>query len=417
MQILQPHFNSQDKQTRLNLRPSLLKATVWPSLDFTLGDNCPHRRDKRKDSATRFQRDTYWNGYKDVHHLTVETDQAAINRYLAIHHEGPLDDDRRVALFDAYESESRYLECEKLVGSAAIAGSSPMGLSAPTISHRKSKRKRRGQRGISSRAKKMVRSCATLLEETYGKHRLVFLTLTLPNEMTDDEFRTVCLAWSELIRQFWQQLERLLERKQLPKAHVFVNEIQERRFRSSGRVGLHCHGLYVGRHAGEQWAISYKTVNQLWARLITNCLGRDIDCSEATEVDSLRKSCKAELGKYISKGCKIVNAIIESGQGDLLPTAWYGASKSLKAEVKAGTRIYTDGFADWIDKNRWLLRQKGILSYTDVFIDMSYRDDSGKLQVKKDVRIGVAGRFTSEATLSKARKWFDSGGLIDSIAA
>lgn len=417
MQILQTHSNSQNKQTGLNQRPSLLKCQIWRSLDFTIGQNSPHRRDKRKDSASRFNDDVYRKGYKDVHHRTVETDQAAVNRYLESHHSGPLDDDLRAALFDALESEGRYAGCEKLVNAAAIAGSSPMGLSAPTISHRKTKRKRRGQRGISSRAKKMVRSCATVLEETYGQKRLVFLTLTLPDAMTDEEFKTVCLSWSDLIRQFWQQLERLLERKQLPKAHVFVNEIQEKRFRSSGRVGLHCHGLYVGRHAGEQWAISYKTVNQLWARLLTNCIGRDIDCSKATEVDSLRKSCKAELGKYISKGCKIVNAIIESGQGDLLPTAWYGASKSLKAEVKAGMRVYTDGFADWIDKNRWLLRQKGILSYTDVFIDMSYRDDYGNLQVKKDVRIGIAGRFTSEATLSRALKWFDSGGLIDLIAA
>lgn len=386
------------------------KITIWPSLDFSLGCVCPARKDERKASATEFNQDEYWSGYKTVSHITADTDQAAIDRYIARHHAGPLEDDLRAALFDALEAEGRYDAAIQLSESAAIAGNPPMGLSPVVISHN---RKRRGMKGITTRGKRLVRSCATILEDTHGRRQLTLLTLTIPDDLNRDEFTQVCRSWAELTRKFWQQVGRLLERRGLPKNYVFVNEIQEKRFARTGRVGLHCHGLYVGRLKGKHWAISHTEIRELWERLLSNCIGRAVIAPAATRVESIRKSCKAELGKYISKGCTIINAVIESGQGDLIPSAWYGASRELKAEVKAGIQIQTDGFSDWIHRYRWALQQKGILYYKESTMKLRYTNDFGQTWIEVDKIAGIAGRFTSTETLVQARKWFTEGVKFD----
>lgn len=411
MQTIASTLNS--RQASLALRQGG-KITIWPSLDFSLGCVCPPRKDDRKASATDIGRDEYWDGYKTVSHLTVETNQAAIDRYIERHHAGPLDDDLRAALFDALEAEGRYDAAIQLSESAAIAGESPMGLSPVVISH---KRKRRGLNGITTRGKRLVRSCATILEDQHGRRQLTLLTLTIPDDLNRDEFTKVCREWANLTRQFWQEVGRLLERRGLPKDYVFVNEIQEKRFERTGRVGLHCHGLFAGRLKGKHWAISHIEIRELWERLLSNCIGREVIAPAATRVESIRKSCKAELGKYISKGCKIINAVIESGQGDLIPSAWYGASRDLKAEVKAGIEIQTDGFSDWIHKYRWSLMQKGILYYKEAPMTLRYTTDNGVTWKERKVIAGIAGRFTSTETLQQARKWFTDGVKFDFYVA
>jgi hypothetical protein len=300
-----------------------------------------------------------------------------------------------------------------------------MGLSALVISHRPIQKRKKGLKGITSKGKKLVRSCAAMMEDRYGRGRLSFITCTMPpiapdgiatgQCVTQAESEKIALNWPELQRQFWQTVARRLAREGLPTDYVSVNEVQEQRFRRTGEVALHNHGLFVGRHPKQMWVIGPNEFRSMWERIISNCIERPISLPAATQIDSLRKSCKAEMGKYISKGCKITNAVIEAGKGYLLPTAWYNASKTLKAEVKAATKIYRDGFAEWIEENRWILRQEKMLSYTEVRIKMQYTTDFGETWKERERTVGIAGRFTSELALQKARSWFESGASLDLI--
>ena len=360
------------------------KIRLWPSLDFTIGCNLPPRKDKRKDSASRFEEDYYWQGYRRERHLTVETDQAAITRYIERHHPGPLDDDLRAALFDAKEAEYRYDECDRLVQSAQAAGEALMGLSGVTICHNSpSPRKKRGSKGITQRGKKMVKSAASLLEDCYGRGRISTVCCTLPSVADDGlpssthvsaaEFDHLVLSWSEMERQFWQKLKRRLEFYGLPTDYVAVTEVQEQRFfNKRHEIALHIHGLFCGRHPGKKWSISVEEFRGIWESILVNFLGRPISLPAATNIDGARKSCKAELGKYLSKGCKITAAIIKAGKGHMLPNSWYRMSKSLRAEIKAKTVVYTDGFAEWIEKYRWLLRENKVLYYCEKKIKLQY---------------------------------------------
>lgn len=428
MQILQPQFglqNNQSRQSRLNAKGD--KFTLWPSLDFTIGCSLPPRKDPGKDSASRYEDDHYWHGFKRERHLTVETDQAAINRHIDKHHAGPLDDDLRAALFDAKEAEYRYDECDRLVQSAQSAGEALMGLSGVTICHTKlSRRKKRGSKGITSRGKKMVKSAASLLEDRNGRGRLSLICCTLPSVADDgipsltnvsaDEFEHLVLNWPEIERQFWQKVKRRLEFYGLPTDYVAVTEVQENRFFGKRReIALHIHGLLCGRHPGKDWSISVAEFRAIWESIISNFIGRPISLPAGTQIDGLRKSCKAELGKYLSKGCKITQAIIDAGKGHMLPKSWYRLSKSLRAEVKAKMVVHTDGFAEWVEKYRWLLRENKILYYCEKKIKLQYTTDFGETWKERQKLVGIAGRFTSKAAFRQARKWFKSGVNLDLI--
>lgn len=247
-----------------------------------------------------------------------------------------------------------------------------LGLSNPTNSHKPPKaasageRARRGQKGISSEAKRLTRSELSILEEMFGKENLSFLTCTLPSA-SKEEFNFLVLRWSEIVRKFIQTLGRLLEKRNIQSLIVAVTEIQEKRFKKYGLVAPHLHLVFPGRNSRyESWAIGIKEITALWQRILKNELGRELDCKAATNIQKVKVSVKRYLSKYMSKGGEILEEIKAAGLAHLIPTSWLYSSEPLKSAAKAAIKKLSQATAEFIYDNREYLKSIGILSWFHV---------------------------------------------------
>lgn len=332
------------------------KARIYPSGDFTVGKNQPIKSDKGHDPLDGISsRQTFYGATKvnvPAREMAVETNPKILER-ISLDFERAGDGDRAAYFGDRYATEilsgkHELPNSDHLVADGDNFTASPLGLSDAINSHRLTsrlvkKRSKRGSKGITSYNKKMVKSCSFLLERDHTKNCLSFLTATLPAFSTATDLQLICAHWSELVRQFVQELRRLLKRRDFCTDMVYVTEIQEDRYQNSGEVAPHLHLVMVGKkHRWQKgYAISKLEVRLLWERLLSNILGRKITCIAATRVERPKKSLQGELGSYLSKGGKMIAKIIKDGKGDQLPSSYVGANLELKNAVKAEIKVLT----------------------------------------------------------------------------
>lgn len=407
----------------------LYKLRVSPSLDFTAGAATPPKRDRGK-SATRFKRHRMWLGLTWHKWTTMETDSALIDRIQA--DVGHLDFETMRDLFDAYESqiETYYSAGEsekaaKLEGfllnlvqklNADIPGKvdTPMGLSDAINCHTNGqqasliengqqnqgfqKRAKRGSKGITPAGKRAIRSYGVLLEESFGRRNLAFITCTLPS-LSESQIKQVCREWRSITRVFFQALTRMLVRKNLSPDYVQVTEIQEKRFEQWGMVCPHLHFVCQSRsHSRENWRISPEDIRYLWQRTLENCLQLPLDCRYATRIESPRKSLAAELGKYLSKGGKILKRVMERGLGDFLPSSWYGVSNALR-RLERSKRIERLGeVATWVMRHLDELAEANLIWFRRIYIKFKCPQTG----IEREQLAGVVGRFKSKFALTHA---------------
>lgn len=222
----------------------------------------------------------------------------------------------------------------------------PLGLSVATNSHRP--RTKRGQNGITGLGKKKIRSAAVVVAKSVKRNCTTFATCTVPT-VTKDENELICTNWSELIRQLKQEIMRSLKRAGITNQDYFyVSEIQEKRYQQHGLLTLHLHMVFQGRsHHKANWAISKEKLKAIWARLLSKLLDRAVNCDQATRVESPRGSLVKELGKYLSKGGKVLGDVKANGDQDLLPPSYWGVSRKLNKKINAAVRILTKDDAIW----------------------------------------------------------------------
>jgi hypothetical protein len=216
------------------------------------------------------------------------------------------------------------------------------------------KRKRKGTKGIGSYGTKTVRSGCHILQRHFGRSRLGFLTLTLPDH--PDYLSIWVCFWSEIVRKFTQELKRELERQGAPSHVVAVTEIQTKRSKNAGFPVPHLHACYVawdgqtyikgakntlgGRK--KQHYISHAKMQEIFARILSNVIeaatGIAHNISEINprvEVKAVKKSAEGYLGKYMSKGGKDVKRFTEEDPKRTdLPTHWWHCTKELRRIIK-----------------------------------------------------------------------------------
>lgn len=277
--------------------------------------------------------------------------------------------------------------------------SSPMGLSIAVNSHKLKEKAPRGQKGITSNGKRMVRSCAAVLEKRAGHHDVMtFGTLTLPN-LSEDELLHVSSNWSELIRQFFQELRRLLKRRSLPTDYVQVTEIQEQCYLETGLVRLHAHFVYQGRqNRRSHWGIRPSEVKNLWGRLLENLLGHEVYREAATSIQRAKKSLAQELGKYLSKGGRLIQQIIQDGKAEYLPSDWWGAPLALKQSVKQQIQEYGGEVAGHIMDNLNYLERSGDITW---FYKLEKEVSDSYTTWTSKICIGAVGGFKDAAYLAR----------------
>ena len=279
---------------------------------------------------------------------------------------------------------------------------------------------RRGLKGITAYGKRMVKSACAILQQRHGHKNLTFGTLTLP-VLTPGQLLMVSENWGSLKGRFSEELSRLLKRRGLDSDWVDVTEIQSKRWRRRKEVALHLHYLHHGREPGKvyqhpgvapndpstKWAIHPREIRAIWQRLLQNLLGVDVDCSTATRIEEVRLSAAHYLAKYMSKGGKITQQIIEAHRGHFLPSSWYGVSAALRREIKNAIANLTPqqaySFLENFENYRWL---GAVEWFYPIYQEMWL---PGEL-APSDHLVGIIGTFRDERSLKLLRGELDDYG-------
>jgi hypothetical protein len=230
----------------------------------------------------------------------------------------------------------------------------------------RAKRERKGKGGISPYGTKSVRSGTHCLQNAYGRQRLGFLTLTLPN--SDRYLPIWCEQWAEIVRKFNQELQRELERQGAPNHVIGVTEIQTKRSEDTGYPVPHLHACFVAwdgktymkgakTKTGKRmpaYYISHGRMQGIFARILANEVERITgevvnpdELNPRVEVKPVKKSAEGYLGKYMSKGGKDVKQFLDQ-QPDRtdLPTHWWHCTKGLRTILKG---LITELPPEWIE--------------------------------------------------------------------
>lgn len=204
------------------------------------------------------------------------------------------------------------------------------------------RRKPRGQGGITPQGRKNVRSGVVALEREWGKRNLSFFTGTVGGDLSKDEYVILTYKWSEVIRRFNQKLRRLACNKCRIKAlpYVGVTEIGEKRWRKYGDVTFHYHCVFPGRKSyRDPWRYSISEVEGCWFASVSEVIGRAWKSPSACNLQGIKKSAAAYLGKYMSKGSQVLKEVQSSGCPCQFPTAWYSWADEVRVYVGKHERI------------------------------------------------------------------------------
>lgn len=389
------------------------KARIFPSGDFTIGRNQPVKADKASNPLQGISsHKTFYGATKlSVPDRTVETDfkPATLEKIaIALDHAGNQELSERFANRYAFEVLNGDHNVEPIQNADHIGDdwgndvSPPMGLSdainsrsTPSNLLKTSKtRSRRGTVGITSYGKRMTRSAAAMLEDKFGRDCLSFGTATLPF-MSEAENKLVCQSWGVIANRFFEKLTRLLDQRGLSKDYCFVTEIQEKRFDKFGIVAPHLHWIMQGKLTRKaMWLIRPDEVKTMWETVLGNFLKRPVDGSTATRIEKPKKSLKQEMGKYLSKGTKIIKKIVEKLQTDLLPSAYHGSSRALKKEIKDAIVILQGDECESFIDNLESMKEMNLISFIPILWEIP---DSGG----KQIAVGFVGWLRDIQTVSQ----------------
>lgn len=277
------------------------KGTLYPDRTFTLG-------------AVVFQkkRKAEW-AYDVAHSVQEEWDDNAKIDYLT----------------DAVSIGGKFVSKDE----------SPLFINSPKLS--RDSRGSYGKHGITSFGKKVVRNASLLLERKYTKERLGFVTCTIPT-FPKEYHEAINAHWSEIVRRFYQKLKRQLEKVGRPFIYVGVTEIQEKRFAKFGVPCPHLHFVYLSRsNSRSDYWIYVCQIHRAWNHALYEglkiagfSLSMDGDAVfGSVSCQRVKKSVSAYLGKYMSKGNKVLEAMKEKGW-DKFPKQWWTACKFCKKLFK-----------------------------------------------------------------------------------
>lgn len=237
------------------------------------------------------------------------------------------------------------------------------------VSSKSEPRERKGLSGITGYGKRMVRNAAQFLQETYGRARCVFATVTIP-DLPIKQMGVIHEKWHQLVEYYRLGIRRELQKKCLTGEIVTVSEVQEERYEKCNLPVLHLHSVFVGVDATGKYAISTERHDDIWIRAVQSVvdINRD-DFTAACNLQRVRKSASAYLGKYMSKGAKIVGRIVDQGFGRWLPKHWWNCSRTLTAKIKGTTRV-VNAYADWLNDMADFPNNNIWIWHRDVLIEM-----------------------------------------------
>jgi hypothetical protein len=197
----------------------------------------------------------------------------------------------------------------------------------------------------------MVRNCIAKKERDHGKHNLAFATYTLP-DLPVDQLQNLSAQSGVIANRLCQEIKRDQERVGIKSEIIWIVEIQWERFKRTGVLVIHFHVVFQSRKSRyHPYAISKERNTEIWNRVISNALGYEIKMPNAANIQQIKKSAENYMSKYMSKGSKVAQELIDEKQIALLPKNWWGATLSLRRWVKDHTKMLADSAKDFIKNN------------------------------------------------------------------
>lgn len=202
-----------------------------------------------------------------------------------------------------------------------------------------------GSKGITRFGKKCTSCFGAILSDKYRNEHLGFGTATVPR-YSDCVLRAIGQQWGEITRRFFQKLKRSCAKKGRAFIYYGVTEIQEKRYKSSGIPVPHLHWGYVCRdNRRSEFYFTANDVRRFWRESITESLsrvgvtpvGKYINYRASIDIQIVKKSIGAYMSKYLSKGVKCVQKMIDEGFESMLPKQWWFACMQMKKALKHST--------------------------------------------------------------------------------
>lgn len=207
---------------------------------------------------------------------------------------------------------------------------------------------RYGTKGITSYGARRVRNACYLIQAAVPKMCAVFATCTVP-DMPVEEMSRLHDRWDVVVETYRRKLRRALDKKNLSTDSVTVSEIQGKRYERSGLPILHIHTVFGGRDVTGRPAITTEEHDRMWYDALSAALGGPVPESRyACNMQWVKKSAEAYLGKYMSKGSKVVVKMCADGFAGWLPKQWWGISASLGRRIDNETHGVRE-FAEWLN--------------------------------------------------------------------
>ena len=219
---------------------------------------------------------------------------------------------------------------------------------------------RYGLNGLPAPGRKSVWRALALLEEM--RPLLSFWTISLPTESLTDLCRAGTLpAFQDRVR---RELSRLLRRAGLPDLVVGVAELQPKRSLAEGRPCPHWHIVFQGRkNRGSSWALSPSQLDGVIAAALASAGVPGLGLQSAGNVQQVKRSVRAYLSKYMTKGSGDCARWVGSSHEDLIPRQWWFWTRRLRAWVINHILPLAFPFLAWVHAHREEIAEMGLAGF------------------------------------------------------
>jgi hypothetical protein len=242
-------------------------------------------------------------------------------------------------------------------------GPSPEALGL-SLAQRSKRGTREGLKGLPAAGRKQVWRSLALLED--DRRLLSFWTVSLPTASLLALARADSLpVFQDRLR---KELARRLQRAGLPARLVGVVELQPQRSRAAGIPCPHWHVVFQGRKSpGHHWALSPADLDEVIRAALASAgapVPPDCDAAEflkaAGNVQQVKRSVRAYLSKYMTKGSGDTSRWVGTEAEALLPRRWWFWSRPLRSFVMAHVFPIAFGFLCWCHKHRRDIEEAGL---------------------------------------------------------
>jgi hypothetical protein len=245
-----------------------------------------------------------------------------------------------------------------------------LGLS---LAQRSKKGPREGLKGLPSAGRKQVWRALALLEDK--RRVLSFWTVSLPTDALTALGRLD--AWPLFQDRVRKELARKIQAAGLPALLVGVAELQPKRSLAAGFPCPHLHLVFQGRRSpSHHWALSPADLDGVIRAALATAGVHAPDGTKAEEwlatagnVQQVKRSVRAYLSKYMTKGSGDTARWVGTEAETLLPRRWWFWTRPLRAWVIEHVFPLAFGFVSWVHANREGLEQMGLARFRVLPLD------------------------------------------------